>query len=126
MENDLNLTNRPNNNHINDIATSVSVENMVRFGKKESAERRQLLASMNSMHYNSAKQIDNGEFKTFLSRFSNDLENRLNLEQCASYPCAGVHIFFLLSEIFETIKSNITVLLSAKKQYLSVIPISAY
>lgn len=35
---------------------------MVRFGKKESAERRELLASMNSMHYNSAKQIDNGEF----------------------------------------------------------------
>ncbi|EAT38136.1 AAEL009941-PA [Aedes aegypti] len=63
MENDLNLTNRPNNNYINDIATSVSVENMVRFGKKESAERRQLLASMNSMHYNSAKQIDNAAFQ---------------------------------------------------------------
>ncbi|KAL1378922.1 hypothetical protein pipiens_015270, partial [Culex pipiens pipiens] len=36
---------------------------MVRFGKKESAERRELLASMNSMHYNSAKQIDNAAFQ---------------------------------------------------------------
>ncbi|XP_062546841.1 protein PALS2 isoform X2 [Armigeres subalbatus] len=36
---------------------------MVRFGKKESAERRQLLASMNSMHYNSSKQIDNAAFQ---------------------------------------------------------------
>nr|XP_029714934.1 uncharacterized protein LOC115258720 isoform X2 [Aedes albopictus]XP_029714935.1 uncharacterized protein LOC115258720 isoform X2 [Aedes albopictus] len=36
---------------------------MVRFGKKESAERRQLLASMSSMHYNSSKQIDNAAFQ---------------------------------------------------------------
>ncbi|XP_058447802.1 protein PALS2 isoform X4 [Malaya genurostris] len=36
---------------------------MVRFGKKEAAERRQLLASMNSMQYNSSKQIDNAAFQ---------------------------------------------------------------
>ncbi|KFB36311.1 hypothetical protein ZHAS_00003469 [Anopheles sinensis] len=32
---------------------------MVRFGKKETTDKRQLLASMNSMHYDSSKQIDN-------------------------------------------------------------------
>ncbi|XP_055601100.1 protein PALS2-like isoform X3 [Uranotaenia lowii] len=36
---------------------------MVRFGKKENTDRRHLLASMNSMHYNSSKQLDNAAFQ---------------------------------------------------------------
>uniref|UniRef100_A0AAG5DBX4 Uncharacterized protein n=1 Tax=Anopheles atroparvus TaxID=41427 RepID=A0AAG5DBX4_ANOAO len=48
---------------------------MVRFGKKETTDKRQLLASMSSMHYDSSKQIDNAAFQHVRENLS-DLNGR--------------------------------------------------
>lgn len=51
---------------------------MVRFGKKEEQERRELLASIKEMGLDSNRQIDNGEWQRQPGRLG---------------PCVGVFVF---------------------------------